>query len=145
MQKDFAEDLRGWLIEPDFSITQRHPLVLDQKQQELATTRTTSGRRHIVGPAGSGKSGARAANLANAGKSVLIVTFNITLWHYLRDLVVRNLTNREASRQIVYTHFHLWCHWVCQQNGYGKTYGKLFKNEGKHQLKGPFIHQRNNR
>lgn len=132
MQKEFADDLRGWLVEPDFSITQRNPLVLDDKQQELATTRTTSGRRHIVGPAGSGKSmvlAARAANLANAGNSVLIVTFNITLWHYLRDLVVRNLKSRQASHHIVYTHFHSWCHLVCQQNGYGKAYRKLFTNE----------------
>ena len=81
---------RRQITEPDFSSTQRTPLPLDTNQRSLAETRTDTGYRRIKGPAGSGKSlvlAARAARLANEGKSVLVATFNITLWHYLRDLI----------------------------------------------------------
>ena len=94
MRQEFAADLRGWLVEPDFSVTQRQPLEMDANQRMLAEDRTPSGFRRIKGPAGSGKSlvlAARAAKLADEGKSVLVATYNITLWHYLRDLVVRAL------------------------------------------------------
>lgn len=116
MRPALANDLRGWLVEPDFASTQRKPLAMDRNQRTLAETRTPSGYRRIKGPAGSGKSlvlAARAANLASEGKSVLIVTFNITLWHYLRDLIVRGVTRRGWMENITFVHFHEWCKRVC--------------------------------
>ena len=82
MRPDLADDLRGWLVEPDFSQAQRMPLEMDQKQRELAQTRTKSGYRRLKGAAGSGKSlvlAAKAAKLVDEGKDVLVVTFNMTL------------------------------------------------------------------
>lgn len=125
MRRDHADDLRKWLVEPDFAKTQREPLVMDSHQRTLAETRTRSGYRRIRGPAGSGKSvvlAARAARLASEGKAVLVVSFNVTLWHYLRDLIVRGLQDLVRSgrsvpdpmRHVTFTHFHEWCKDVCQ-------------------------------
>ena len=125
MRPDHANDLRKWLVEPDFARTQREPLVMDSHQRTLAETRTRSGFRRIKGPAGSGKSvvlAARAARLASEGKTVLVVSFNVTLWHYLRDLIVRGLQDLVRSgrsvpdpmRHVTFTHFHEWCKDVCQ-------------------------------
>lgn len=133
MAEGLAEDLRGWLVEPDFSSTQRTPLVLDRNQRSLADTRTDTGYRRIKGPAGSGKSlvlAARAARLANEGKSVLVATFNITLWHYLRDLIVRELDAPSRLKNIQFTHFHLWCKHVCYDVGWEHRYDELWKSVG---------------
>ncbi|TBW08083.1 DNA helicase [Azotobacter chroococcum] len=130
MTKALADDLRGWLVEPDFSATQREPLTLDRNQRALADTRTESGYRRIKGPAGSGKSlvlAARAAKLMNEGKSVLVATFNITLWHYLRDLMVRGLDDPGRIHNVRLTHFHLWCKHVCNEVGWNKRYEALIK------------------
>lgn len=130
MTKALAGDLRGWLIEPDFSATQRAPLELDHTQRALADARTNSGYRRIKGSAGSGKSlvlAARAAKLINEGKQVLVVTFNITLWHYLRDLVVRAVDSPEKVQNIRFSHFHHWCKQVCYEVGWDERYDKLAK------------------
>lgn len=129
MTTALADDLRGWLVEPDFSKEQRTPLTLDSHQRQLAETRTPSGFRRIKGPAGSGKSvvlAAKAARLASQGKTVLIVTYNITLWHYLRDMIRRNITNRDAMDNIEFTHFHEWCKDVCEISGFGSSYSEMF-------------------
>lgn len=128
MTPALADDLRGWLVEPDFAKSQREPLVMDRDQRRLAETRTPSGLRRIKGPAGSGKSlvlAARAANLASEGRSVLIVTFNITLWHYLRDLIVRGATRAGSMENITFVHFHDWCKRVCQTPPFLNEYVKI--------------------
>lgn len=130
MTPALADDLRGWLVEPDFASAQRNPLAMDTNQRMMAETRTPSGFRRIKGPAGSGKSlvlAARAANLASEGKSVLIVTFNITLWHYLRDLVVRGVTRAGSMENITFVHFHDWCKSVCNTQPYIETYVKIME------------------
>lgn len=133
MSADLADDLRGWLVEPDFSAEQRTPLLLDRSQLALAETRTESGYRRIKGPAGSGKSlvlAARAAKLANEGQTVLVATFNITLWHYLRDMIVRGLDSPSKYENVTLTHFHLWCKHVCYEAGMGKRYDELAAAKG---------------
>lgn len=133
MREEFAADLRGWLVEPDFSATQRQPLEMDANQRMLAEDRTTSGYRRIKGPAGSGKSlvlASRAAKLADEGKSVLVATYNITLWHYLRDLVVRALSDPRSYRNIVFVNFHSWCKQVCMEVGWSDRYDDLWKSGG---------------
>lgn len=137
MAEAFASDLRGWLVEPDFSVTQRQPLPLDRNQRLLATTRTESGYRRIKGPAGSGKSlvlAARAARLMNDGKSVLVTTFNITLLHYLRDLIVRDLDGPNRIKNVQFTHFHMWCKRICYEAGLDRLYEKLVKDEKDRQV-----------
>lgn len=130
MTEALAKDLRGWLVEPDFAATQREPLILDANQKNFVTTWPASGYRRIKGPAGSGKSlvlAARAAHRAKQGKTVLIVTFNITLWHYLKDLVVRGLDQPHEMRLIRFDHFHMFCKRVCYEAGLGNEYEWLFE------------------
>jgi len=128
MSEDLAEDLRGWLVEPGHSQSQRRPLPLDRNQRSLAETRTETGYRRIKGPAGSGKSlvlAARAANLIAEGKDVLVVSFNITLWHYLRDMVERGLHGRRGIGSVTYNHFHGWCRDICEETGRENEYTAL--------------------
>ena len=129
MTEELAADLRGWLVEPDFAATQREPLPLDANQRRLVESRTASGYRRVRGPAGSGKSivlAARAARLAAEGKSVLVASYNITLWHYLRDLVVRGLVAPGDMNNITFTHFHHWCRDVCAAVGWEGRYDALW-------------------
>ncbi|KAB8314874.1 AAA family ATPase [Tolypothrix campylonemoides VB511288] len=129
MDTQLADDLRHWLVEPDFASTQRSPLKLNSDQQKLATTRTKKGYRRIKGPAGSGKSlvlAARAAQLSTEKKDILVVTFNITLWHYLRDVAVRyQVSGKILNEHITWCHFHEWCKRVCFAAGFENEYRSL--------------------
>jgi thymidine kinase len=110
--------LKSWLLPPKHFLDQIHPISLDKEQLRYAKI---APHKHQVlqGVAGSGKSlvlAQRAANLAEQGKRVLVVSFNITLWHYLRDLVSRtgNFFNRKL---IEYNHFHGFCRDFLKENG----------------------------
>jgi hypothetical protein len=110
MCESLAADLRNWLIEPDFSAEQRDPLSFDAAQRTLVESRTASGYRRVRGPAGAGKSqviAARAAKLAAEEKEILVVTYNITLLHYLRDLCARVPGAR--PNRITWLNFHNFC------------------------------------
>jgi len=133
MNATFADDIRNWLVEPDSSATQRRPIELDANQKALVTSRTKSGYRRIKGAAGSGKSlvlAARAAELVSEGKRVLVVTFNITLIHYLMDIAVRwpNKTGN-TRKQVVWLNFHSWCRRICEEADCEEEYKALWSNE----------------
>lgn len=131
MEPEYARDLRSWLIEPSVSSEQRASLPLDPRQMELVTTRTKTGYRRIRGSAGSGKSlvlAARAGRLVEEGKQVLVVTYNITLLHYLQDIAVRwSDKSRKARSVATWWNFHLWCRHVCIEAGKGDEYSALWK------------------
>lgn len=131
INEEIAADLKSWLLEPDHSESQRYPLPMNVKQRELATTRTATGYRRVRGPAGSGKSlaiAARAAQLSAERKSVLVISFNITLLHYLRDLAVRYPEpNRSITDQITWLHFHGWCKRTCDEAGFAEEYIALWR------------------
>jgi hypothetical protein len=133
MNDDLAKDLRNWLIEPDFAATQRQPLELDPTQRAFVNSRTKSGYRRIKGPAGSGKSlilGARAAELLGEGKEVLVVTFNITLLHYLMDIAVRwPQSNGRTRKDITWLNFHFWCKRICLENDCEEEYKRLWADK----------------
>lgn len=131
MSDDIAEDLRHWLIEPEYSAEQREPIALDPEQRRLASERTQTGYRRIKGPAGSGKSqvlAARAATLLGEGKEVLVVSFNLTLLNYLQDLAVRwpLPPSLHARKHIVWLNFHSWCRRLCWLAGETEAYRKLW-------------------
>jgi len=132
MNAEMAKDLRNWLVEPDFSVSQRQPLELDKNQRAYVTTRTESGYRRIKGPAGSGKSlvlAARAAQLLGEGKEVLVVTFNITLLHYLMDVAVRwPSASGKTRKDITWLNFHYWCKRTCQETDHDEEYKQLWRN-----------------
>lgn len=138
MSENTANDLRGWLKEPAFSKEQRKPLILNSRQQTVATDPPDMRYRKVRGPAGSGKSqalAARAAVLASEGKRVLVCTFNITLMNYLRDIVARYARElaiqqggnpRVIRQQIEFRHFHGWCKRICTLAGREKDYFQLW-------------------
>lgn len=131
MTETLADDLRYWLREPDFAAAQRQPLQLDANQKRLATSRTQTGYRRIRGAAGSGKSlvlAARAAELASQGKSVLVVTYNITLLHYLMDVAVRwPRESGNTRKDVTWLNFHSWCRRACVEAGAEEEYKQLWE------------------
>lgn len=129
MTAETADDLRSWLIEPDHAAERRDRLRLDANQRDLASTRTASGYRRIRGPAGSGKSAvlaARAARLSNEGKRTLVVSYNITLLHYLRDLCSRAGIGRRND--ITWINFHALCKRLAIALGLESTYDAKWKD-----------------
>jgi hypothetical protein len=137
MNENLAKDLKNWLIEPDFAATQRISLEsdLDKEQRRYiigSEARTKSGYRRIKGPAGSGKSlvlAARASQLIAENKKVLVVTFNITLLHYLMDIAVRYPHKNGNTREdITWLNFHYLCKRICFENGFGTEYQELWEN-----------------
>lgn len=133
MSENLANDLRSWLVEPDFSATQRQPLELDRTQLSYVTSRTRSGYRRIKGAAGSGKSlilAARAAELLSEGKEILVITFNITLLHYLMDISVRwGAAGGKTRRDVTWLNFHFWCKRICEENDCSEKYKNLWSGE----------------
>lgn len=131
MNQDLYIDFRNLLIEPDFAAEERKPLMLDNTQKSFFSSRTSSGYRRIRGAAGSGKSlvlAACAAELLGEGKSVLVVTFNITLLHYLMDVTVRWPNSKGKTRKdITWLNFHYWVNesaWKVAMNLIIRSYGK---------------------
>lgn len=105
-------ELLHWLDEPEFVGDQRLPLRLSRQGRDVAENPRGVASRRVRGPAGSGKSlalASRAVVLASQGKQVLIVTYNITLSHYLRDLCSRASRERNVphwKQAISFVHFH---------------------------------------
>ncbi len=129
MSPDLAQDFRSWLTEPDFAVQGREPVVLDARQRVLVRSRTESGYRRIRGPAGSGKSqllAARAAEVARQpGANVLVVTYNLTLLNFLRELAERYA--RGSSNSITWLNFHTWCRRIAYVTGNEERYLDLWR------------------
>jgi len=102
-------DILFWLNPPFHSIEQGTILKLKGNQVKVAEPK--SGHHRVRGVAGSGKTQAlayRAGKLASQGLNVLVITFNITLWHYIKDMVARSPFNFSWNK-ITFTHFHGFC------------------------------------
>jgi len=105
-------EIMYWLDEPEFVGDQRLPLLLSRQAKEVADNPQERLTRRVRGAAGSGKSlalASRAIVLAEQGKSVLVVTYNITLFHYLRDLCSRASRDRGVrywKAAVSFVHFH---------------------------------------
>lgn len=131
MKPEYADDLRYWLVETRAKEEQRKPLPLNRRQAELAKSRTATGYRRIRGSAGSGKSvvlATRGANLALEEKTVLVLTFNITLTNYIADLAVRAaLPKTGVRKRITFLNYHRWAKRVCYDTGNSDLYKNLFR------------------
>jgi hypothetical protein len=105
--------LRRNLAEPEAQSDQRLPLSLSAGARDIEANPRDARIRRVRGPAGCGKSlglAARAARLSFEGKEVLVVTYNSTLPHYLRDLAARRCRDIGASlSRITFVHFHELC------------------------------------
>ena len=107
--REWNEDILFWLIPPFHSIEQGTVLKLRGNQVKVAEP--NSGHFRVRGVAGSGKTQAlayRAGKLASQGYKVLIISFNITLWHYVKDMIARS-PFAFSWGQFTFTHFHGFC------------------------------------
>jgi hypothetical protein len=117
MTDRIADELRTWLMPPFHSMEQGTDIKLTN--QQLKYSRPVRNKKQILhGVPGSGKTlvlAQRAASVASQGKKVLILTFNITLWHYVHDQINRarfafDWTNIEIR------HFHEFCWMYFSEN-----------------------------
>lgn len=107
--KNWNEDVLFWLIPPFHSIEQGTLLKLRGNQVKVAEPK--SGHYRVRGVAGSGKTQAlayRAGKLASQGYNVLVISFNITLWHYVKDMIARSPFPFSWGK-FTFTHFHGFC------------------------------------
>ena len=129
MSKEAADDIRSWLIEPDYSAEQKEDIELDEKQKLIITSRSDSGFRRIRGAAGTGKSliiAGRALELVKNKKEVMVISFNITLIHYLRDICSR--IYRRPRNKIAWKTFHDWMKELSYDLNIEKEYKKVWSN-----------------
>lgn len=107
--KNWNDDILFWIIPPFHSIEQGTPLRLKGNQAKVAEP--NSGHYRVRGVAGSGKTQAlayRAGKLASQGYNVLVISFNITLWHYVKDMIARSPFPFSWGK-FTFTHFHGFC------------------------------------
>jgi len=109
MQKEWADEIEFWLNPPFHSKEQIENIELTKRQKEHA--KPAPGHQRLRGAAGSGKTlimAYRAAKLAEEGHKVLVITFNLTLWHYIRDMIARAPFDFDW-KNITFKHFHGFC------------------------------------
>lgn len=117
----FTADLESWLHPAAYMKERRLPISLTTEQARNASPAPRIHRR-LRGAAGSGKSvvlASRAAALLAQGKRVLLLTYNITLMHYLRDLVAQQTAKEDwpAMREgLVVLHYHGLLKWFANKH-----------------------------
>ena len=110
MNDKWYKSIRFWLMPPFHSIEQGQNLILSNEQRRHINPSPNTHQR-LRGVAGSGKTlvlAQRAANIASEGKRVLIVYYNITLGHYIRDHVKRTRVGFYWNN-IEFKHYHGFC------------------------------------
>jgi superfamily I DNA/RNA helicase len=115
--KNWNSDILFWLLPPFHSIEQG--TILKLKNNQLKVAEPQSGHYRVRGVAGGGKTQAlayRAGKLASQGFNVLVISFNITLWHYIKDMIARAPFNFSWGK-FTFTHFHGFCKDVLNKNG----------------------------
>ncbi len=109
MKDEWIEEIEFWLNPQPHQRKEVRYIELKGKQKDHAEPK--EGHHRLHGPAGSGKTlviAHRAAKLAQQGKKVLIITYNITLWQYIRDMIEKS-PYRFDWRNITFNHFHGFC------------------------------------
>jgi len=122
IQTDIIKMIRTWLSPPYHLKEQSSNIRLNNKQEIHA--KPNRGHHRIRGVIGSGKTlvlAFRAAALAEQGYKVLIVTYNKTLWHYIRDMAQRTPFNFDP-KLIIYKNFHGFCNDFLNEMGHPKPY-----------------------
>ncbi len=107
---EWLDALRFWLAPPRHTPAPVSPIVLSDEQRPYAVP-APGQHQHLYGVAGSGKTlilAQRAANLAAAGKRVLVLTFNVTLWQSIRQWVDQTALTFPWTN-IEFHHFHGLC------------------------------------
>lgn len=105
------KNLKTSLMPSDYEQSRRKPYQLINEQKQLAVLKPGSVRRWS-GVAGSGKTivlAEKAARALRENQRVLILTYNITLVHYIRDLVSQQMGSEQRERlrsHLTIQHFH---------------------------------------
>jgi len=110
LPNEWLDALRFWLAPPVHMPAPAPPIVLTEEQRPY-TLSAPGQHQHLQGVAGSGKTwvlAQRAANLAAAGKRVLVLTFNVTLSQSICQLVNQS-TLTFPWTNIEFHHFHGLC------------------------------------
>lgn len=115
MLKKLVEELISYLSYSDYHYERRQPIKLTTEQKKIAELKVNMIRRYS-GVAGAGKSlvlAEKAVRALKEGKRVLLLTFNITLRHYLRDLCSQQFGTGEYEGErkklrtdLTIIHFH---------------------------------------
>ena len=109
-----VEEISAFMQCSDYHEERRNPMVLDSEQNKVAELKKNAIRRW-KGVAGSGKSlilAEKATRALKEGSNVLLLTYNITLRHYLRDLCSVQFgtdsknDRRKLKENLHITHFH---------------------------------------
>ncbi|CAH0346761.1 nuclease-related domain-containing protein [Bacillus sp. CECT 9360] len=113
--ENLVSELNLQLQHADYNYERRQPFTLTSDQKKLASLSPGSIRRWS-GVAGSGKSiiiAEKATQAAKIDKQVLVLSFNITLRHYLRDLCSQQFgpgkyqgERKKLKSHITISHFH---------------------------------------
>lgn len=113
--RSMVDELTCHLEYSDYNYERKEPFILTSAQEKLAELKHGSIRRWS-GVAGAGKSlvlAEKAVRALKENNNVLILTFNITLRHYLRDLCSQQFGNgnydgerKKLRKNLTITHFH---------------------------------------
>ncbi|KGX89975.1 hypothetical protein N781_08835 [Pontibacillus halophilus JSM 076056 = DSM 19796] len=112
---ELVNELSRYLQYSDYNYERIQPFVLTKSQKDLATLKPGSIRRWS-GVAGAGKSlvlAEKAVKALKENQRVLVLSFNITLRHYLRDLCsqqfgqgVDESDRKKLRKDLTILHFH---------------------------------------
>lgn len=115
MLDKLVKELKCNLQYSDYNYERKQPIKLTYEQEKLSKLRKNSIRRWS-GVAGAGKSlslAQKAVNALKEGHRVLILTYNITLRHYLRDLCSQQFgpgsysgERKKLRSDLTICHFH---------------------------------------
>ncbi|NDW15790.1 AAA family ATPase [Alteromonas genovensis] len=104
---DIYDDLKRRLMPPEFIKSQAEKINFDKKQLPLTYSKAALSK--VKGVAGCGKTTILAQRAINAlsrhGEQVLILTYNITIRHYIRDAISR-LYGKKVAQEIEIIHYH---------------------------------------
>jgi len=111
-QKDWSKEVLWRLIPPYHYKEQLNQILLTKHQKDIVKKELSWRWHHrIRWVAWSGKTeilAYKAGELASKWKSILVLTFNITLWHLIRDRIQR--APFDFSREsFSFNHFHGFC------------------------------------
>jgi len=115
--RSWSDEIRWWLIPPIHKIEEGVKITLTTEQKRHIK-HTPDTHQRLRGVAGSGKTlvlAERAANIASKDKRVLIVTYNITLIHYIINHLKR-ARRRFDWKSIQIYHFHGFCSAYLREN-----------------------------
>lgn len=133
---DIYDDLKRRLMPPEFVKSQAEKINFDKKQ--LPLTYSKAALRKVMGVAGCGKTTILAQRAINAlsrhGERVLILTYNITIRHYIRDAISR-LYGRKVAQEIEIIHYHAFI--KSQMNEHNISFSeemKRFKGSDKEKI-----------